>query len=541
MLDALPLNANGKVDRKALPAPEFSSDRAYEAPEGEVEQALAAIWAEVLQVEKVGRHDNYFELGGDSILSLKVTARAARAGVPLNPRQVFEHQSLSRIARAVQGGQPSETQAIPVLTAAQRAGTLALSHAQMRQWFLWQFDPQSTAYHISGALKLAGPLDVSAVRASFDALVQRHESLRTVFRTDAQGLAEQVIREAAPLDIAVVDLSALRNEREREARSNEEASRLSHTPFDLAEGPLLRVGLIRLAPEEHMLVVVMHHIVSDGWSMQVVVDEFVAQYGAHMQGATAALPPLPIQYADYAAWQRDWLEAGERDRQLAYWKQHLGTGQPVLQLPTDRARNADGRYTAVRHGFELPNDLVRKLHKRLQAQGATLFMGLLAGFQVLLNRYTGEPDVRVGVPIANRHRAETENVIGFFVNTQVLRNVLDGRESLSQVLARAKDAALGAQAHQDLPFEQLVEALQPERVPGANPLFQVLFNHQRGDAAALQGIPGLTLTECDLGAQAAQFELTLETTEDADGRVRVSLRYAAELFEPRSMERMADH
>ncbi|MFS2102890.1 amino acid adenylation domain-containing protein, partial [Variovorax sp. Varisp85] len=541
VLDALPLNANGKVDRKALPAPEFTSDRAYEAPQGEVEQALAAIWAEVLQVEKVGRHDNYFELGGDSILSLKVTARAARAGVPLNPRQVFEHQSLSRIARAVQGGQPSETQAIPVLTAAQRAGTLALSHAQMRQWFLWQFDPQSTAYHISGALKLAGPLDVSAVRASFDALVQRHESLRTVFRTDAQGLAEQVIREAAPLDIAVVDLSALRNEREREARSNEEASRLSHTPFDLAEGPLLRVGLIRLAPEEHMLVVVMHHIVSDGWSMQVVVDEFVAQYGAHMQGATAALPPLPIQYADYAAWQRDWLEAGERDRQLAYWKQHLGTGQPVLQLPTDRARNADGRYTAVRHGFELPNDLVRKLHRRLQAQGATLFMVLLAGFQVLLNRYTGEPDIRVGVPIANRHRAETENVIGFFVNTQVLRNVLDGRESLSQVLAHAKDAALGAQAHQDLPFEQLVEALQPERVPGANPLFQVLFNHQRGDAAALQGIPGLTLTECDLGAQATQFELTLETTEDADGRVRASLRYAAELFEARTMERMAGH
>ncbi|MET3381408.1 amino acid adenylation domain-containing protein [Variovorax paradoxus] len=541
VLDALPLNANGKVDRKALPAPEFTSDRAYEAPEDEVEQALATIWAEVLGVARVGRNDNFFELGGDSILSLKVAARAARAGVQLNPRQVFEHQSLSRIAHAIRIDHASQSPAIPVLTTTQRAGTLALSHAQMRQWFLWQLDSASTAYHISGALKLEGKLDVEAVRASFNALVQRHESLRTVFRADAQGLARQLIREAGALDIAMVDLAALHTGQEREARSREEALRLSHTPFDLGEGPLLRVGLIRLAPEEHMLVVVMHHIVSDGWSMQVIVDEFVAQYSARVQGSVAELPPLPIQYADYAAWQRDWLEAGERDRQLAYWTQHIGTEQPVLQLPTDHARKADGRYSAVRHGFELPGDLVQRLHRRLQGQGATLFMGLLAGFQVLLSRYTGEPDIRVGVPVANRHRAETESVIGFFVNTQVLRNMLDGRESLTQVLMRAREAALGAQAHQDLPFEQLVEALQPERSLSTSPLFQVMFNHQRGDLKALQNLPGLTLTECDLGAQAAQFELTLETTESADGSVRASLRYAAELFEPRSIERMAGH
>ncbi|RSZ29427.1 non-ribosomal peptide synthetase, partial [Variovorax sp. 553] len=541
VLEALPLNANGKVDRKALPAPEFTSDRAYEAPEGEVEQTLASIWSEVLGVARIGRNDNFFELGGDSILSLKVTARAARAGVQLNPRQVFEHQSLSRIAQAIGAGQSSMTPTIPVLTAEQRAGTLALSHAQMRQWFLWQLDPSSTAYHISGALKLEGRLDVEAVRASFDALVQRHESLRTVFRTDSQGLARQLIREAAPLDIAVLDLAALGIAQEREARSREEALRLGHTPFDLAEGPLLRVGLIRLAPEEHMLVVVMHHIVSDGWSMQVIVDEFVAQYSARVRGMEAELSSLPIQYADYAAWQRDWLEAGERERQLAYWTQHLGAGQSVLQLPVDHARKADGRYSAVRHGFELPGDLVQRLHRRLQGHGATLFMGLLAGFQVLLSRYTGELDIRVGVPIANRHRAETESVIGFFVNTQVLRNELDGRQSLAQVLLRAKDAALGAQAHQDLPFEQLVEALQPERSLSTSPLFQVMFNHQRGDLKALQNLPGLTLTECDLGPQAAQFELTLETSESADGRVRASFSYAEELFAPQTIGRMADH
>jgi amino acid adenylation domain-containing protein len=541
VLDALPLNANGKVDRKALPTPTVTSDKTYEAPEGEVEQALAAIWSEVLAVPRVGRTDNFFELGGDSILSLKVSARAARAGVHLTPRQMFEHQSVARIAHALEAGRPAETQAIPVLSGAQRAGKLALSHAQMRQWFLWQLDPSSTAYHISGALKLVGTLDEAAVRASFDALVQRHESLRTVFRADAQGLAEQVVQQVGPLDMTTVDLAAWRTAAERETRSREEALRLSHTPFDLAAGPLLRVGLIRLAPDEHLLVVVMHHIVSDGWSMQVLVDEFVAQYSAQAQGRAASLPPLPIQYADYAAWQREWLEAGERERQLAYWTQHLGTEQPVLQLPTDHARKPDGRYSAVRHGFELPGDLVQRLQKRFQAEGATLFMGLLAGFQVLLSRYTGERDIRLGVPVANRHRAETEGVIGFFVNTQVLRNVLDDRESLARVLARAKDAALGAQAHQDLPFEQLVEALQPERVLGANPLFQVLFNHQRGDLKALQRLPGLTLTECDLGAQAAQFELALETTEDTDGRVHASLRYAAELFEARTIERMACH
>ncbi len=541
VLDALPLNANGKVDRKALPAPEFTSEQAYEAPEGETEQMLSTIWADVLGVARVGRHDNFFALGGDSILSLKVTARAARAGVHLTPRQMFAHQSVARIAHALEAGRSAPVQAIPVLGAAQRAGRLALSHAQMRQWFLWQLDPQSTAYHISGALKLAGHLDAEALRACFDTLVQRHASLRTVFRADAQGLAEQIVQPVGRMDVSMLDLAALGSDTERDARSEQEALRVGHTPFDLGAGPLLRVGLIRLAAAQHMLVVVMHHIVSDGWSMQVLVDEFVALYRARVQGTAASLPALPIEYADYAAWQRDWLEAGERGRQLSYWTQQLGTDQPVLQLPTDHARKADGRYSAVRHGFDLPADLVRKLHKRLQAQGATLFMGLLAGFQVLLNRCTGEPDVRVGVPIANRHRAETAGVIGFFVNTQVLRNVLDRRETLSQVLARAKEAALGAQAHQDLPFEQLVEALQPERVLGANPLFQVMFAHQRGDMEALRSLPGLTLTECDLGAQAAQFELTLETTEHADGRVHANLRYASELFAPQTMARMASH
>ncbi|MET3441654.1 amino acid adenylation domain-containing protein [Variovorax paradoxus] len=540
VLENLPLNANGKVDRKALPAAEFASDRAYEAPEGGVEQTLAAIWAGVLGVQRVGRNDNFFELGGDSILSLKVVARARQADLHASPRQMLEHQSLAAFAQAVSRDAATEVSSIPVLPAARRAGELALSHAQLRQWFLWQLDPTSTAYHISGALRLTGMLDVPALRSSFSALVRRHESLRTVFRADAQGLAHQVIRQDDAFGYTLVDLGAS-PAGAREALAMAQAQRLSQVPFDLGTGPLLRVDLIRLSAEDHLMLVAMHHIVSDGWSMQIIVDEFVAQYRAHLQGRSPELPPLPLQYADYAAWQRDWLEAGEKERQLAHWKAHLGTEHPVLQWPTDRARRVDGRYSVARHGFDLPDALVKGLQQRARQQQATLFMALLAGFQVLLRRHTGQQDLRVGIPIANRHRPQTEGVIGFFVNTQVLRAVVDDRTRLSQVLSQAREAALGAQAHQDLPFEQLVEALQPERALGVNPLFQVLFNHQRGDLKALEQLPGLRLAEVDTGGQAAQFELTLETSESPDGGVRASFAYAAELFDAATVERMAGH
>ncbi|MGO4610303.1 condensation domain-containing protein, partial [Variovorax sp. 2RAF20] len=415
-----------------------------------------------------------------------------------------------------------------------------VSYAQLRQWFLWQLDPQSTAYHVSDALKLTGALDVDAVRTSFEALVARHESLRTVFRADADGLAEQVIREDGQLDFSLLDLS-LADAGAREAMAREAARRIGNTPFDLTRGPLMRVALIRLAPETHVLVLVMHHIVSDGGSLQIIVDEFAAQYRACVQHEAVVLQPMPIQYADYAVWQRHWLEAGELERQLAYWKTQLGGTQPVLQLPLDHARRPDGRYGAATHRFEVPASLVQGLQKRARHQEGTLFMVLLAGFQVLLGRYSGQEDIRVGVPIANRHRVETEGVVGFFVNTQVLRALVDSRTSLLQVLAQAHEAALGAQMHQDLPFEQLVEALQPERVPGIQPLFQVLFNHQRGDFSGLDGLPGLALEPYGLGAQAAQFDLMLVTDESPDGRLHATFSYAAELFEARTMERMADH
>ena len=414
------------------------------------------------------------------------------------------------------------------------------SYAQMRQWFLWQLDPLSTAYHISGAMKLKGVLNVEALRASFGALLERHESLRTVFRAGEDGRIEQVIQADGSVQIEELDLSAVATG-ERAEKVRTAVADVVQTPFDLQAGPLLRVGLIREAVDEHVLVMVMHHIVSDGWSMQIIVDEFVAQYRSRVLGQNPKLATLPIQYADHAVWQHNWLEAGEKDRQLAYWRAQLGDENPVLQLPTDRPRNAHGVYGAACHRIALTGVLVSRLRDRARSEGATLFMALLAGVQALLYRHTGQKDIRVGIPIANRHRVETEGVVGLFVNTQVLRNVIHGRQSLVQVLKQAKEAALGAQAHQDLPFEQLVESLQPQRNLGINPLFQVLVNHQRQDHRVLQQLPGLTLADYTLAKQGAQFELSVDFGEEAEGQMQVSVTYAQELFDASAMARMAEH
>ncbi|MGC4088926.1 MAG: amino acid adenylation domain-containing protein [Polyangiaceae bacterium] len=529
-VDRLPLNPNGKVDRKALPDFELGSVADYEAPRGDVEIALATIWADVLQVEQVSRSDNFFELGGDSILALQVVARASKSGVSLELKQLFSAATLAELAASVSGSVLAP--AIVPLDSAARSKPLRCSFAQARQWFLWQLDPESTAYHLSGALELSGELDAAALQGALQALVARHEALRTVFRASPDGEPELEIRSDAALDWRFAQLS--QNELEAAVRE------VQQRPFDLGGGPLLRAALFRVAPERHVLTVVMHHIVSDGWSMQVVVRELVAEYRARVLNEPLKLAPLAVQYADYAAWQREFSAAGEGERQLEYWKQQLGGEQPVLQLATDFARRSDGRYQSAQQRLELSVDSVRGLSSRARATGATLFMLLLSGFQGLLQRYTSQGDIRVGVPIANRHRAEIAGVVGFFVNTQVLRGVLSGRTRLSEMLAQTKQAALGAQAHQDLPFEQLVEALQPERSLGVNPLFQVMFNHQREEAGERVELPGLRVGGYELAEQAAQFELSLDTHERLDGSLSLSISYAKELFLPATIARLGD-
>ncbi|UKI07932.1 MULTISPECIES: amino acid adenylation domain-containing protein [Variovorax] len=444
------------------------------------------------------------------------------------------------LASRLKGTAASEDREPALVRSADPAARAALSFAQRRQWFLWKLDPDSTAYHIAEGLRLRGALDIEALRAAFQALLARHESLRTVFRAGEDGLAEQVVQPSLALEIPVIDLSDAPEP--LRAELVEEAARAANQkPFDLLRGPLLRVSVIRESEFAHVLVVVMHHIVSDGWSMQILVDEFVAQYRAISQGEAVELPSLPVQYADYAAWQRQWLDAGERERQLAYWRSQLGMEQPVLQLPSDHPRKAEGGYRAAGHVVELPAALAQGLRRQMQARGATPFMLLLAGFQALLHRYTGQEDIRVGVPVANRNRTETEGVIGFFVNTQVLRSPVHGRMGLARLLAQARETALGAQAHQDLPFEQLVEALQPERSMGHSPLFQVMFNYLRGGYEALRNLPGLTMEGCSLGEKAAQFELTLTAIEDPEGGIKAVFGYARELFEPDTIARMAGH
>ncbi|MDC6169391.1 non-ribosomal peptide synthetase [Paucibacter sp. XJ19-41] len=456
----------------------------------------------------------------------ELSARRAR----LTPEQ--KRLLLSRLR-----GQATQELSIP---RRQGTGPAPLSHAQQRLWFLWQWDPRSTAYHLSGTLRLSGRLDVQALQAGFDAWLRRHEALRTVFRQGPDGQPEQLVQPAAPLHVSVFDLCDLPMQ-QRQASADEHVRHIASEPFDLAEGPLLRVSLLRLDESEHVLAVAMHHIVSDAVSMKILVSELVATYTARVQGREPQLAELPIQYADYAVWQRQALNEGEKARQLAYWKRTLGQEHPVLMLPTDHPRPMHPSHKGRRQPFEVPAHVAAALRGKAQASQVTLFMLLLTAFQALLHRYTGQSDIRVGVPVGNRQRAETEGLVGFFVNTQVLRVQLDAQTTLRDLLAQTREAAQGAQAHQDLPFEQLVEVLQPERRPGQTPLFQVIFNHLREDHEALGSLPGLALTSYELGEHAVLCDLALDTTEHPDGRITAMFGYAAELFEPASMARMAGH
>jgi amino acid adenylation domain-containing protein len=510
----------------------------------ETEIALAAIWETVLNRPIAGADDHFIAIGGNSLAAAQAAVRIGEHWeIDFPVRSLFENLRLRECAieikRILAAAVPRPQADIRVLRAAHRPyGKYAspLSFGQQRLWFLWQLDPSSTAYHIKHALRLSGALDTEALRASFEGLVTRHEALHTNFRQRADGSPEQVIQPLPQFDMTTVDLreTALP---EREGRVAEEAQRICSAPFNLLQDRLLRVALLRISENENVLVMVMHHIISDGASMQILIDELSARYLAHVQGRIPEFEALSVQYSDFVDWQQRWLDAGEKDRQLAYWRDRLGDSHPVLLLPADHPRKPVANYQAARHSFDLPPDVVNTLRHVAQQRGATLFMALLAAFQILLYRYTGQRDIRVGVPIANRNRVETAGLAGFFVNTQVLRSGIGGRMPLADVLDQVREAAIEAQAHQDLPFEQLVEALQPERSLSHSPLFQVTINHLLRDYAALQQLPGLLVSDYELDEQAAQFELTLETVESSEGSVRASLIYASDLFDSSTMER----
>ncbi|MBB3120917.1 non-ribosomal peptide synthetase [Pseudoduganella violacea] len=442
---------------------------------------------------------------------------------------------LAKLQERLSGAGKPAAGAASAQTISRRAsgGAAELSFSQQRQWFLWQLDPDSAAYHLSGGLRLSGRLDAEALRASLEALIARHPSLRTIFRQEQDGSLRQLVQAPPSVGLPCQTLSA--GELEKEIR------RICSQPFDLASGPLLRAALFRLGEDEHQLVVVMHHIVSDGYSTQLILDELAQRYAARVQGRVLQLPEPPIEYGDYAAWQRNLLAGAEGDRQLAWWRNLLGEQQPALNLQTARPRQAEGAYGAARHAVQLPFELVAALRRQGQNHGATFFTALLTAFQALLFRYSGQTDIRVGVPVANRHHAETAGLVGFFVNTQVLPARLDAKLPLQRLLEQTRDNALGAQAHQDLPLDWLVEAMQVERSLTGNPLFQVMFNHLRLDHGSLAQWPGLAVERIDFDEQNVQSELSLTTYESSDGKVMASFSYAPELFDAAYIEGMAEH
>ncbi|RKH42515.1 non-ribosomal peptide synthetase, partial [Corallococcus llansteffanensis] len=536
VLEALPLNANGKVDRKALPEPEApQSGITYEAPRTALEVQLAAIWAEVLRIPQVGVKDDFFALGGHSLLATQVVSRIrAEVGVELPLRALFEAPTLQALAQRVEKASSSRATAlrhIPEDTAQ------PLSFAQQRLWFIDQLEPGTALYNVPVAVRLEGDLDPAALERALREVVRRHESLRTTFE-EQSGQAIQVIHPSLPLELARLDLRNLdATQRETEARRRAEQEMMR--PFDLVRGPLIRSRLFTLSEREHVLVITMHHIVSDGWSLSVLIREMGALYAAFSTGRPSPLPELPMQYARYAAWQRGWLQGDALARQVGYWKQKLGGAPPVLELPTDRPRPPERSIAGATHAFPLSRPLVEGLKSLAQREGASLFMVLLAGWQVLLSRYSGQTDLSVGAPIAGRTRSELEGLIGFFVNTLVLRTNVDGRASFRKLLAQVRETVLEAYEHQEVPFEKLVEALQPERSLSHTPLFQTMLTLQNVPMGELR-LPGLALKPVELESPIAKFDLSVTLMETPQGMTGV-LEYSTALFDAGTVHRMASH
>ncbi|WP_087687508.1 non-ribosomal peptide synthetase [Pandoraea sp. PE-S2R-1] len=539
-LDTLPMTPGGKLDRRALPAPSFEQG-GYVAPSGERESALAEVWADVLGLARVGRNDNFFSLGGDSILVLRVVARAAARGIAISPRQMFVHRSLAALASA--SLEMTDAALPPIARTRRSRSALPMSHAQRRLWFLWHLQPDSSAYHVAGGIGLRGTLDETAVRHAFRDIVAQHEVLRTTFEVP-EGATEavQVVHDLPDFAWQVFDAHP--------AEAPARAQAFTDAPFDLQRGPLLRVGIMRLkgvAPEadaaDHVLLIAMHHIVADGWSVGVLLDAFVAAYTAHCRaGAKTSAPArveLPVQYGDYAAWQRDTFDGAERDRQLGYWRALLGDAHPVADLPHDHPRHPTGVYKAARHPFQLDTASVTSVRDAARRHGVTPYVLLLSAFQALLHRWCAQDEIRVGVPVSGRDQPEVANLIGVFINTLVMRADFPARMRVAELVSMIGERTRQALDHQTLPFDSLVDALSPTRSVSHTPLFQVMFNHQREDYRVLRELPGLTTRHFDTGGEAAQFELTLNVSETSGGAIAGSFTYARELFEPSTMARLS--
>ncbi|HEX9944888.1 MAG TPA: amino acid adenylation domain-containing protein, partial [Thermoanaerobaculia bacterium] len=540
-LERLPLLPNGKIDRRALARiePSIEGREGFASPRTPVEEELARIWSQVLGRERAGLGESFFDLGGHSLLATRMVSRVRETfGVELPLRTIFEMPTVEGLARRIEEAlREGSGVATPPLRPVPRQEDLPLSFAQERLWFLDQLEPGNPAYNISAALRLRGSLDVAALARSFAEIVRRHEALRTTF-PEIAGAPRQVVAPAAGPLLPVIDLGGL-----PAAALAAEAFRLAGQealrPFDLARGPLLRTSLLRRGEEEWTALLGVHHIVSDGWSLGVLVRELSALYAAFRRGDLSPLPELPVQYADYAVWQRQWLQGEALEVQLAWWREELAGAPTLLELPADRPRPPVQTYRGGTAGVLLDRPLAGALADLARREGTTLFMVLLAGLQALLSRYSGEEDLLVGTPIAGRTRAEVEGLIGLFLNTLVLRGRLGGAPSFRALLARVRAAALGSYAHQELPFERLVDELGVERSLSHSPLFQVLLVLQNAPVEPLE-LPGLHLAPEDVPSATAKFDLSV-TLSEAGGRIAGVLEYAADLFDAATARRMVNH
>jgi amino acid adenylation domain-containing protein len=508
LLETMPLTPNGKIDRRALPPPEWEKAEpgtTYVPPRTPLEEMLAEIWAEVLRVERPGVHDNFFDLGGHSLLAAQIVTRLHRLfRHDFSIHILFEAPTLAALADRVEAANCAEPgQELPPIEPVAGPGPYPLSFTQQQLWLIDQIDPGNLAYNIPFLLRLSGTLDVAVLRHSLSEIVHRHQALRATFATQD----DQPVQAIAPvLDLPFTEAN-LRHlpEEEREAMAQRLAVEAARQPFDLARGPLLRILLLQLAETEHLLLLTMHHIISDGWSMGVLLTELAALYPAFANGQPSPLAPLAIQYTDFAAWQRTWLHSEMLDARLAYWRQCLDGAPPLLTLPTDRLRPPVQTFHGAHQPLTLPQPLIAALAALARQEEATLFMALLAAFKALLYHYTGQTDIVVGSPVANRNRVEIEPLIGYFVNTVALRTSLAGDPTFRELLARVRDTALSAYTHQDLPFATLVERLRPERDTGHNPIFQVMLTLQTAPMD-LPTLPGLDLSLVNIDIGAAQFD-----------------------------------
>src|SRR6185437_12779538 len=527
--------------RNLLPAPESDAylKRAYEAPTGEIEIVVAGMWQELLHLDQIGRHDHFFELGGHSLLAVQLVARLRQIlGVDVNLRDLFTAPTLAALAKHVAA---ATALVLPPIQPADRTQNLPLSWAQQRLWFLAQLDPAaSAAYHMPAAFELQGSLDRTALQAALDRIVARHEILRSTIVKRDDGTRHRLVRR--PVVGFLFSHHALTRFALCERRTTVALLREDEIqcPFDFENGPLLRGRLLQLADDHHIFLFSQHHIISDGWSIGILIREIGALYSAFKQALPDPLPTPGIQYADYALWQRQYLQGQALQAQIDFWRNHLAGAPALLELPIDHPRPAMQSFAGASIPLVLAADLTAGLRASSQRHGTTPFMTLLAGWSILLARLSGQSDLVIGTPVANRQRTEIESAIGFFINTLALRIRLDGDPTVAQLLERVKTSTLAAYAHQDVPFEQVVEALQPVRTLSHSPLFQVLLTLNNTPESGSLTLPGLELTPLPSIRPMTHFDLTLALT-DSGAAIAGDLHYLSGLFEQATIERIAEY